>query len=152
MSLHSLCMSYPELNDVWTNHLSSFLMPSLTQVRKEMTVTMFELSWRTQYAMKLPVYGRRFTIRYRSFWLTEHLVCLALTVPVCGIEGVRFILHLSDNGHLHCVISSLHKSCYILTENKWEWAQLSTAREHLCPCFWRNLMMKSIRERGDRRS
>jgi hypothetical protein len=78
-------MSYPELNDVWANHLSSFLIPSLVQVRKKRSLVHFEIMHNRDVV--------------RSCWLTNSIA--RIIRQSCNKE--IYLLHVLDNGSVHCV-------------------------------------------------
>jgi hypothetical protein len=85
MSLDLLCTSYPELNDVWTNHVLSFLIPTRVQVRKRRSLVCFEIVnfQRGEFV--------------DTFWLTDSIA--RITLQRCGV----CLLHVLDDGSIHCL-------------------------------------------------
>jgi hypothetical protein len=106
-TIRSLYVVHPVLIDVWTNHLLAFLFPSVIQVRKRMTIMLYEMMCRintsSTHAPYLSLFLLRLELKYRSFWLDPNRA--VVSEPVLGYRTKPFyyhILHLSDNGLIHC--------------------------------------------------
>jgi hypothetical protein len=109
-ALQTLCTHYPKLSDVWTNDLSSFLLPNVSQMRKQMAVVCYEVGWRGANYYADPLGGwpyqqheqtkqRRLWCgsRIRFFWLTSDMVI------VINPAKYHRILHVLNDGHVHCM-------------------------------------------------
>jgi hypothetical protein len=95
-----LCTQYPELNDVWTTHLLSFIQPSALRMRKHMAITLDEMILRMSfYTRNQPCSMLHFHEKYRSFWLNENVVVL---VQSFYFTVYHHILHLNNKGRIHC--------------------------------------------------
>jgi hypothetical protein len=100
-----LCVRYPNLNDVWTNHLLPFLQRhSAIGMRKHMAVVRFEM--RQRIRIYRPTYpftscsNLHFQSHYRMFWLDKHHV----VVGQASLHSYYHILHLYPDGAVvHCI-------------------------------------------------
>jgi hypothetical protein len=107
---------YPELTDVWTNHLMTFLMPNVIWMRKQMVVVCWELSRRALlYVSYVPdikswkrgcgrLKAKSHAHTFRSFWLNDNVVMVRekrrrLPRPWTTYS---YVLHLNSDGKIHC--------------------------------------------------
>jgi hypothetical protein len=104
---------YPELNDVWSNQLCSFLSSSVIQTRKWFAVVRYEFIHRMVYMMnqcdvsKVRAFLLNPNARYRSSQLTPNHFLLvwrfAQDEYLPTMSGTTILLHISDRGVVHCM-------------------------------------------------
>jgi hypothetical protein len=99
-----LCTHYPELTDIWMNHLLLFLLPHTNTARRNYTTTVYELQVYHKTAYKYSIRnspGWRFARVYTSQILPDHVFLYVHMDPYSW--PARYMLHFTDDGHLHCV-------------------------------------------------
>jgi hypothetical protein len=99
--VRSLCVFYPQLADVWKNHLLLFVLPNALTMRKHLSIAQMEMKRRIDSATRqwLKRCSLLFRHKYRYFWVNDHVV--VLVEPLYSIS-YHHTVHLSDNGLVHC--------------------------------------------------
>jgi hypothetical protein len=102
-----LSVRYPNLTDVWTNHLSAFLLPNVLRMRKYLAIALYEMERRKESGVELGVFHWSSVLSMpdgdwhvtRCFWLNDFVAVLG---AYCKGEMIHHVLHLTEHGTVHC--------------------------------------------------
>jgi len=107
-TMHLMCLHYPHLRDVWLNHLYPFLLPKMTDSQRKLAIVRHELIDRCQFVIGDLRVKRVLSAcqdkRLKASWITR-------TVVKVYYEPDMFnIVHVSDNGRIHCSYNHPHQN------------------------------------------
>jgi len=166
-----LIIRLPLSDDVWTNYVQSFLLPSVVQARKCMGVVHFEFqrqvnhrSWGDSPDNDVRCSDLEIQLRSRSFWLNLNMAVMVSPTNQydSGFEPSYHLLHVSDDGIVHCsqlMVLSLGRSSRVpysfrrrhtllfLERHEITYIRNASSDHDVCPCMWRAVVLRAIRNK-----